>query len=111
MGGAHLEPGVKVPKGSVIDLIVMDGGSSEFPIMDLTGYELEDAKVYLFGANLNIGQIELVSDTLGAPPVILKQNPGPGENIRPGDVVDLWVGKPGTAIPDELLNADDQEED
>lgn len=109
MGGAKIEPGVKVPKGSVIDLIVMDGGSTEFPIEDLTGLEFEEAKVYLLGVVLNIGQVEVIGDTVGELPVILKQMPAPGENIRVGDVVDLWVGKPGTAISDELLTTDDEE--
>ena len=63
--------------------------------------DLEDAKVIIFGSNLNIGNITLVGDTLGTKAVILKQKPEPNENIKVGDVVDLWIGKPGTLVPDE----------
>jgi len=101
--GAKIEAGIRITKGSVIDLIVMDGGSPDFSIEDLSGTEFEDAKVYLLGTALNIGKVTLIGDTLGLPPVILKQKPAAGENIRVGDVVDLWIGKPGTELPDELL--------
>jgi hypothetical protein len=33
--------------------------------------------------------------------VVLKQKPEGGENIKVGDVVELWVGKPGTEVPEE----------
>ena len=42
-----------------------------------------------------------MGDTLGVNPVILKQKPHPYENIRVGDVVELWVGKEGTPVPEE----------
>lgn len=107
--GARIEAGVRVPKGAVIDLVVMDGGSQDFTLEDLTNYEFEDAKVYLLGVALNIGDVTIVGDTLGQAPVILKQNPEAGENIRVGDVVDLWIGKPGTEVTDELLTDDGEE--
>ena len=50
-----------------------------------------------------------VGDSLGETPVILQEKPEPGENIRVGDVVDLWLGKPG-AFSDELTTDDKNEE-
>lgn len=102
--GKKIDAGHLVPKGSVIDLVVMDGGSSSFDAPDYTGLNLEDAKVIIFGSNLNIGTITLVGDTTGGDAVILRQKPQPDENIKVGDVVDLWIGKPGTVVPgdDEL---------
>ena len=47
----------RVPKGSVIDLVVMDGGSKDFQAPDYTGLSLEDAKVIIFGSNLNLGKL------------------------------------------------------
>lgn len=99
--GRTIVAGEAVPKGSVIDLVVMDGGSTSFEAPDYLGLNLEDAKVIIFGSNLNIGNITLVGDTLGTQAVILKQKPEPKENIKVGDVVDLWIGKPGTLVPDE----------
>ena len=99
--GRTIEAGEAVPKGSVIDLVVMDGGSSTFESPDFIGLSLEDAKVIIFGSNLNLGSIIVVGDTLGAGAYILKQKPEPNENIKVGDVVDLWIGAPGTVVPDD----------
>jgi beta-lactam-binding protein with PASTA domain len=98
--GVKIDAGTRVPKGSVIDLVVMDGGSPGFELGDLLNYELEDAKAYLLGVNLNL-ELQVVGDTLGEPPVVLKQKPEGGENIKVGDVVELWVGKPGTEVPED----------
>lgn len=98
--GAKVEEGFRVPKGAVIDLVVMDGGKlGDMP--DLSGEEYEDAKFYVLGIQLNLGQIHLVDDTVGTTPVVLKQIPEAGEMIKPGDVVDLWIGKPGSVPSDE----------
>jgi eukaryotic-like serine/threonine-protein kinase len=99
--GAHIEPNVRVPKGSVIDLVVMSGhGGSAFTMEDLTGQEFEDAKFYVLGANLNLGDVHLVDpDTTGYIPVVLKQKPEGGENLKVGDLVTLWIGRPGSEPP------------
>jgi beta-lactam-binding protein with PASTA domain len=107
--GTKIEAGTRIPKGSVIDLVVEDGGNNSFPAPDVRGYTLEDAKIPIFGSHLNIS-IEVVGDTLGGtePIVVLKQKPEPGENIKVGDVVEVWVGKKGTPLPDE--EGEDNEE-
>lgn len=100
--GHSIAAGVRVPKGTVIDLVVGDGGSrGDNPMPSVLGQSLEDAKVLILGYNLNVGDIELVGDTLGVNPVILKQKPASGENIRVGDIVNLWVGKAGTVLDED----------
>jgi eukaryotic-like serine/threonine-protein kinase len=100
--GEVIEPGTRIPKGSVIDLVVEDGGSNSIAAPDVIGYTLEDAKVPIFGSNLNLGNVHVVGDTVGYEAiVILKQKPQPHENIKVGDVVELWVGKKGTPVPQE----------
>lgn len=107
--GEKIEPGTRVPKGSVIDLVVYDGGSNSLPSPNLIGLSLEDAKVLVFGSTLNI-EIEVVGDTLGTEEVvILKQKPVPNENIQVGDIVKVWVGIVGTTLPEEDEIADDQD--
>lgn len=106
--GDKIEPGTRVTKGSVIDLIVYDGGSNSLPSPNVIGLSLEDAKVLIFGSTLNI-EIEVVGDTLGTEEVvILKQKPVANENIRVGDIVKVWVGIVGTTLPEEDETADDQ---
>jgi len=99
--GEKIEPGTRITKGSVIDLVVYDGGSDSLPCPYITDMALEDAKVAIFGSNLNL-DIEVVGDTIGTEEVvILKQKPEANENIRIGDIVKVWVGKKGTTLPDD----------
>lgn len=98
--GQKIEPLTRVPKGSVIDLVVMDGGGGD-KMPDLTNYTFEDAKFIILGYNAIVGTVELEGDTLGNKPVIIRQKPAPMENIQPGDSVDLWIGPAGTIPNDE----------
>lgn len=99
--GRPIEEGTKVPKGSTIDLVVMDGGVKSFQAPNVVGYTFEDAKIPIFGTNLNLGTIHLVGDTTGVEPVVLKQKPEAYETIKVGDIVELWIGKQGTEVPEE----------
>lgn len=98
--GHPIQPGERVPKGSVIDLVVMDGGSNCYPLSDLVGEEWSDAEVGLKGWNL-IPQPILVGDTTGIAAVVLKQKPEGGQNICVGDLVKIWIGPPGTDVTEE----------
>ena len=93
----------RVPKGATIDLVVMDGGSPDFETPDYAGLSLEDAKVVIFGQNLNLGNVVIVGDTTGGG-VVIRQKPTANENIKVGDVVDLWIGKSDSTIPDDEEN-------
>ena len=99
--GNKVVPGVLVPKGTMVNLVVMDGGSNKLPTPNVLGFNYEDAKVNILGSNLNIGDVTLVGDTTDLRPVILKQKPTPGEIIMVGDVVDVWIGEEGTEVPEE----------
>jgi len=110
INGRPVAPGVKVPKGTVVDLVVQDGGTKTLPAPDVVGMSLEDAKIPIFGSNLTIGEIHLVGDTTGGRAVILKQKPVAQENIEAGDVVDLWIGNPGSEIEsDDGFSNDDED--
>ncbi len=98
--GHPIEPGERVPKGSVIDLIVMDGGNKEFVTPDLLGKDWDEAEVEVLGSNLNI-EIIAVGDTTGVISVVLKQSPPYPQNIRVGDIVKIWIGAAGTVVEDE----------
>lgn len=101
--GRELKEGDRVPKGSVIDLVVMDGGTTTLKDgISFLGYTLDEAKVYILGLNLNLGRVIVVGDTTNAEPIVLKQKPLPTETMRVGDIVDLWVGKEGTEVPDDF---------
>jgi eukaryotic-like serine/threonine-protein kinase len=98
--GHPIEKGDRVPKGSVIDLVVMDGGNRSFETPDLIGKEWDEAKAEVIGSNLNI-EIKLVGDTTGVISVVLKQKPESPQNILVGDIVKIWIGPAGTEVPEE----------
>ncbi len=102
IGGNQVVPGVLIPKGTVVDLVVMDGGSNNLPAPNVLKFTYEDAKFSILGSNLNVGDIILAGDTNKIHAVVLKQKPTPGETIRVGDVVDLWIGEEGTEIEDDI---------
>jgi beta-lactam-binding protein with PASTA domain len=98
--GHPIEKGERVPKGSVIDLVVMDGGNGDFNTPNLIGKEWDEAEVEVLGSNLNI-EIVLVGDTTGIVSVVLKQKPEYPQNILVGDIVKIWIGAAGTEVPEE----------
>lgn len=90
--GQKVTEGTRVPKGSVIDLVVMNNtGPVKMP--DVVGMPYDEAKVLILGYDLGIGNVE--GDTTVADYVVIKQKPQSGQNTLPGDVVDLWIGPPG----------------
>jgi eukaryotic-like serine/threonine-protein kinase len=98
--GRILKPNDKIAKGSTIDLVVGDAGSGGATIPDVMGQPLEEAEFVILGNNLSV-EINVVGDTLNAQPIVIKQKPASGERTSVGDVVELWIGKPGTEVPDE----------
>lgn len=99
--GQVIKGGTLVPKGAVIDLVIMDGGTKVVQAPDILGTSLEDAKFMIFGLNLNLGRVVTVGDTTGVGPVVIKQKPDPDDDVMVGDVVDIWIAKPGTEPPDD----------
>lgn len=101
--GQKIEPQTRVPKGSVIDLVVMDGGGGE-KMPNLTNYTFEDAEFVILGFSAVVGKVTLSGDTLGNKPVVIKQIPAPMENIHAGDSVHLWIGPASTPFEDAETN-------
>lgn len=58
--GVPIAANKRIPKGSVIDLVVMDGGSKNFELPDVIGQSLEDAKFIILGLSLNLSRIVTV---------------------------------------------------
>lgn len=110
--GEEIEPETRLPKGSVIDLVVGDGygRNQRFPAPDLTNYTLDEAKIAIHGSSLNIGVIIVEEDTTGHLPVVTKQKPDPYEEVRMGETIDLWIGpEPDTlARAEEIMNLNEE---
>lgn len=103
--GKLISPGTRIQKGAVIDLIVGDGnGPADFVVGSLIGDSFERAKFKLGGWDLHLGKIEIPEgiDTTGIEIFVFKQFPIPGDSVRVGDPIDLWIGPKGYTEEDEV---------
>lgn len=90
--GQVVKKGTMLEKGTVIDLVLGDGGRGglKIPTPDLIGMPRDEAIVLIRGLNLNIGADidERVSDTIKA--TVYKQRPLPNSMIPQGEAIDIW---------------------
>ena len=98
--GQPIQAGERVPKNSIIDLVVMDGGVRCDETPDLMGIVWDEAQMIIIGSNLN-PEIIVVGDTTGIESVVLKQKPARSENICVGDIVKIWIGAKGTEVKED----------
>lgn len=90
--GSPIAAGERVPKGSIIDLVVGNGyARSNIPTPDLIGHGFDDASFIILGSSLTIGEVTVEGDTTGEASVVIRQQPPSGQEIKIGDPVDLWV--------------------
>jgi beta-lactam-binding protein with PASTA domain len=105
--GKPILPGTRVPKGTVIDLVVGDGnGAVRFALGSLLGDSYERALFKLEGWNLHLGHVEIPEgvDTTGIEPFVFKQSPMAGDSIRVGDPVDIWIAPKDFKKPQDEIN-------
>ena len=94
VNGAKMEIGWRVNKGTVIDLLVGDGaGPNDLALINLIGFDLKSALTMLSEYNLHQGNIIIAddADTTGVESFVFKQEPKPGDSVRVGDPVNLWI--------------------
>lgn len=103
VNGRAVTKKTKVPKGATVILVLGDGlGNSRITVPYLLGLRYDEAEFKLKGYSLNVGALvvdEGVTDTMGA--VVYRQLPayGPGNSIRLGEAIDLWLAK---EMPEEI---------
>ncbi len=96
--GKTITPGTRIQKGAIIDLVIGDGnGPADFVVGTLIGDSFERAKFKLGGWDLHLGKVEIPVgiDTTGIDIFVFKQFPMPGDSVRVGDPIDLWIGPKG----------------
>ena len=110
-GGKEILPGQAIAKGSKIDLELGEGlGTAQFEAPSVLGLPLDEAKIALIGAGLKVGQqMEIPAEDGQAPGTVVRQNPDAGNNVRIGDVIDLWTTPQAaestgneTSLPEQL---------
>jgi beta-lactam-binding protein with PASTA domain len=87
-----LKNGVRIPKGSTLEFVITERGGGIIEIPDFTCMQLSAAEFLIATLNLNIGAIKAdvtVSDQAEA--YVYNQRPEPGQSIRVGEQVDLYI--------------------
>ena len=104
LGTRAIGAGYRVPKGTVINLIVGDGaGPKDFIINDLVGMSLSNAMLIISNSNLHLGDVRVGpdADTTGVESFVYRQLPPAGDSVRLGEPVHLWIA-PKDYIPDPV---------
>jgi len=79
--------------------LAVSKGPELFPLADLTGKSLDEAKTTLHGAQMALGQITGKFDESAPAGTVLAQAPGSGNPVRHGTPVALTVSKGPQPIP------------
>jgi beta-lactam-binding protein with PASTA domain len=109
--GSPIAAGTRLRKGSLITLVLGDGiGDQPIAVPGLIGLSYTDAKAIMDSSRLGFGAIVLdadLRDTLSG--FIYRQSParldedGLPVKIRPGQLIDIWIGTDRPAL-DTLNN-------
>ncbi|MEQ9306424.1 MAG: PASTA domain-containing protein [Marinoscillum sp.] len=112
LDGRQVLEGERIPKGSLIDLVAGDGlGNQSLNSPNLISLDEESAQFAIVGSGLKIGQIKYQKEAVAVikdessdepkyynkqvpPGTVFKQRPEPGESMRLGQMVDLWIYSP-----------------
>lgn len=105
LNGIKVEPGTRLAKGTVVDLIVGDGaGPNDMVVGSLLGMTLEEAQSLISAFNLHLGNITVPddADTTNVDIIVFKQKPEAGDSVRVGDPINLWLAQPGYVPKDSV---------
>jgi beta-lactam-binding protein with PASTA domain len=112
IGGQIVPVGERVPKGSVVDLVLgSDSNGETIEVPTLFGRNLAEARLTLGESFLNVGIItydeSVLYEAQKAKAMIFKQSPDPAETfeVASGTAIDLWL-----TIDPEKLKAKPEEE-
>ena len=100
--GTQLAAGAPIAQGARVDLVVGAGlGSKMVEVPDVTGMQLEEAKLLLLSAGIAVGNTAYASADDGAPGTVLQQRPDAGKKVRIGENMDLWLAAPQEEAEEE----------
>jgi D-alanine-D-alanine ligase len=87
-----LKNGVRIPKGSTLEFVITERGGGTVEVPDFTCKPLAQVEFLISSLQLNIGNIKpdvTVVDQASA--YVYNQNPEPGQMMRVGEQVDLYI--------------------
>jgi len=104
--GESIDPGTKIPKGSVIDLVVGDGyGTRRFELPSFLGLPIDEVVISIKGMDLRVGSVINEGGSDLEEGFVYKQIPIEGKIVKVGEAVDLWI-VPSDSLLQIKLEAD-----
>ena len=89
---SDLKGGVRIPKGSTLEFVITERGGGTLQVPDFTCKQLSAAEFLISTLELNIGNIKPdVTVTDQASAFVYNQKPDPGQTIRVGEQIDLYI--------------------
>ena len=92
------EPGTEVKRGASVDL-VLSAGPQSFPLPDVIGLDVDEARGELVGRGLVVNVVGVSAEASAG--VVVEMYPSPGTSVNTGDVVRLSV--PGGSQDSDML--------
>lgn len=94
MNDETLEANTLIYKGSTIDLVIGNGeGNTRFAMPDFIGRTLEEAKFQISASGLKLTEIYYIENDTVQGPIVYKQLPPVGREIRTDDLVEIWINQ------------------
>ncbi len=101
-----LADGARLPKGSVLDLLVTDGyGHTRVAMPNLVGMGWGEAEFVLRAHNLVEGNIRYDAGVDSSAARVYRQQPeaGPDAYVKEGTMINLWLGADSLAAPESAV--------
>jgi beta-lactam-binding protein with PASTA domain len=90
VNGVKIHAGQLISKGTKIDLTI--GGATDiFALPDFTNMSVDEAEAYILDMALKIKKVHAEIDHTKESNIVQRQQPNPGDTVRHGDSVELWV--------------------
>lgn len=103
--GNAVKPGTKIPRFSVIDVVVGTGPMRNITIPNLVGLTVKEAKAYIARNLFEVGVVEHEDGRNDDSDIVYYQDPAAGDARDQGMQIDLWASK---KTPAELRDRIDQ---
>ncbi|MCY0970676.1 PASTA domain-containing protein [Chryseobacterium wangxinyae] len=103
--GNSLKPGTKIPRFSVIDVVVGSGPMRNITIPNVVGLTVKEAKAYIARNLFEVGIVDHEDGGNDDSDIVYYQDPAAGDARDQGMQIDLWASK---KTPAELRSKIDQ---
>lgn len=103
--GNSVKPGTKIPRFSVVDIVVGSGPMRNISVPNLVGLTVKEAKALISRSLFEVGLVEHEDGGSDDSDIVYYQDPASGDSRDQGMQIDLWASK---KTPAELRGKIDQ---